>query len=184
MYYDGTNGGDESIGVAGSLDGKDWVGNPTGLPVLDHPPSAGGNEYVSRCTVLKDSGVYRMWFSYGVTTMHDGIGYAESTDGVSWEEDPNNPIFHKSDGVAWRSDRTYTPSVLKDGLTYKMWFSGKDSASNYAIGYASLTVPFPVGGFWVPMDTFQLLEPWITLTLIAIATIVSTAGIRRLFRCK
>jgi len=32
MYYDGTTGGDESMGVAGSLDGKYWVGNPTGFP--------------------------------------------------------------------------------------------------------------------------------------------------------
>ncbi len=176
MYYDGTHGGDEWIGVAGSLDGKHWVGNPTGLPVLDHPPTAEGPNYVSRCTVLKEGGVYRMWFSYGVTRMHDGIGYAESTDGISWEEDLNNPIFHKDDGVAWRSDRTYTPSVLKIGSTYKMWFSGKDAADNYAIGYASLTVPRPVGGVWAPINVFMLLAPWIAIALIASAAV---AGIKR-----
>ena len=172
MYYDGTNGGDEFIGVAGSLNGEDWVGNPTGMPVLDHAPSASGNEYISRCTVLKDGGVYRMWFSYGVIRMHDGIGYAESTDGILWEEDPNNPIFHKNDGVVWRSERTYSPSVLKDGSTYKMWFTGKDATGNYAIGYATLSVPPPVGGIWVPTNKTELLAPWITLaSLLTVAAI-------------
>ncbi|MBI4317176.1 MAG: hypothetical protein HY675_01695 [Chloroflexi bacterium] len=138
MYYDGTTGGDEFLGVAGSLDGKHWVGNPTGLPVLTHNPDAGGQQYVSRATVLKDGPVYRMWFSYGARTMDDGIGYAESADGISWAEDPNNPVFHKTDGVGWRAARTYTPSVLKVGSTYKMWFTGVDGGRNYAIGLATL----------------------------------------------
>ena len=68
--------------------------------------------------------------------MDDGIGYAESTDGTLWEEDPNNPIFHVNEGVGWRLDRTYTPSVLRNGWTYKMWFSGKDTAGNSTIGYS------------------------------------------------
>lgn len=185
MYYDGTTGGDEFIGVGGSLDGKHWVGNPTGLPVLDHPPSGSGPEYVSRCTVLKEAGVYRMWFSHGATTMDDGIGYAESTDGISWEEDPNNPIFHVNDGVTWRLDRTYTPSVIKDGWTYKMWFSGKDATGNYAIGYATLSVTPPappVGGEWVPIDNLQMLTTltfWALLATVVAASFVNVRHIKK-----
>lgn len=139
MYYDATTGGDQSIGVAGSLDGRYWVGRPSGSPVLDRAPSGDGPEYVSRATVFREGWSYRMWFSYGAQRVHEGIGYAQSSDGLQWTEDMENPIFHVSDGVAWRAARTYTPSVLKVGSAYRMWFSGLDSpGGNHTIGYAVL----------------------------------------------
>jgi len=81
-----------------------------------------------------------MWFTGGQKASHEGIGYAYSTDGLHWTRSANNPIMHKVDGVLWRSERTYTPAVVKDGNTYKMWFSGKDD-TNYAIGYATNAAP-------------------------------------------
>src|SRR4030067_571424 len=52
--------------------------------------------------------------------------------------------MHVSDGIAWRSERTYTPLVIYDGnkfsshgdsAYYKMWYTGK-TGSNYAVDYA------------------------------------------------
>jgi hypothetical protein len=47
--------------------------------------------------------------------------------------------MHNSDGNPWRTNRTYTPVVIKAGNTYKMWFTGKNSTGNYAIGYATVS---------------------------------------------
>jgi hypothetical protein len=70
-----------------------------------------------------------------------------SADGIHWSKSLDGPIFHKNDGVAWRSARTYTPIVVHDAqgfgghgpaALYKMWFSGRDAAGNYTVGFATL----------------------------------------------
>lgn len=139
MYYDGTTGGTEALGLAVSNDGLNWQGYNGGVAPVFAGTGVGGDwdqTYVSRATVLKESDdAYHMWYSGGHLKMDHGIGYASSVDGINWTRDPN-PIFHKTDGVAWRNDRTYTPMVIGD----QMWFTGKEVAGNYTIGYA---VPEP-----------------------------------------
>lgn len=141
MYYDGTTGGDESIGIAGSADGHFWVGNPTGLPVFGLPP-ADPYYFTRSTTVVYMNELYSMWYSWGYNSPDDCIGYAESLDGLTWEDDPNNPIFCINDSVVWRAERTYTPSVILNNTHAKMWFSGLDvPGGNYAIGYATMFLP-------------------------------------------
>ena len=137
MYYDGTTGGDESLGLAVSNDGINWQGYNDGVaPVLAGTGVLGDWDagYVSRATVIKDgTDDYHMWYSAGVGTMNQGIGYASSVDGINWSRDAGNPIFYITDGEAWRDNRTYTPMVIGD----EMWFTGKSSAGAYTIGYAT-----------------------------------------------
>jgi len=141
MYYDGTTGGDEAIGLAVSADGKLWHGYNNGAaPVLAGGGGGTWDEgYASRCTVLKDGSTYHMLYSGGTTRMDHGIGHATSADGLAWMKNMNNPYLHKDDGIPWRAERTYSPMVIEDGGVYKMWFSGKDAGGNYAIGYATNT---------------------------------------------
>lgn len=149
MYYDGTTGGDESIGLAFSSDGITWTGYDADSdgdadPVLQGTYTAGDwdHNYVSRATIIRNSATdYEMWYSGGIDTMNHGIGYATSSDGIQWTRDAGNPILHKDDtgypGAPWRGVRTYCPMVIREGTTYKMWFAGRDSSGNYAIGYAT-----------------------------------------------
>ncbi|MEM3675281.1 MAG: hypothetical protein QXG08_07420, partial [Candidatus Methanomethyliaceae archaeon] len=141
MYYDGTPGNNESIGVGFSSDGVIWTGydkNGDGKadPVLTGSGSGWDENYVYSCTVLKIGSTYHMLYSGGVKGTNEGIGYATSSDGLTWTKDPNNPIFHISDGLVWRNNRTYNPAVVEVEGTFKMWFTGV-SGSNYAIGYAT-----------------------------------------------
>lgn len=62
--------------------------------------------------------------------------------------------MHKNDGVPWRNERTYTPSVIYsasdfDGhgpaTKFKMWFTGLTGLTTYAIGYAERNNIIPVG---------------------------------------
>jgi hypothetical protein len=95
-------------------------------------------------------------------------------------------MLHMTDGVMWRSDRTYTPSVVyySGWLTpLQMWFDGTDSG-NYAIGYAAITSPSPtttatptstsnvtVGGRVGPVNKIAVLAPFFSLILVLAAII-------------
>lgn len=159
MYYDGTTGGSEALGLGFSADGITWTGYDADSdgkadPVFEGTGVVGDwdENYVSRATIIKNAdNDYEMWYSGGVGAMNHGIGYATSSDGINWTRDTKNPVFHKDDtgypGAPWRNLRTYTPSVIKDGAVYKMWFAGKeDSSGDYSIGYATVPPPSEV---WV-----------------------------------
>jgi len=141
MYYDGTTGGDESLGLAVSNDGINWEGyNGGSSPVFTGTDVSGDwdEEFVSRATILQfGADDYRMWYSGGNGAMNQGIGFALSDDGISWTRD-TDPIFHIDDGVAWRDVRSYTPMVVDD----LMWLSGRDSSGDYTVGLA-YAVPEP-----------------------------------------
>jgi hypothetical protein len=150
MYYDGTTGGDEAIGLGFAADGITWTGYDADSdgkadPVLNGTYNSGDWDYnyVGRATIIKNADDdYEMWYSGGTGAMNHGIGYATSPDGIHWIRDGGNPIFHKGDGVGWRDSRTYCPAVLKDGSSYKMWLAGKDGETgDYSIGYATAAPP-------------------------------------------
>jgi hypothetical protein len=133
MYYDGTPGNKESLGLAVSNDGVNWQGYNEGAAAVFTGDGTGWDSgYASRATVIRVSDdLYEMYYSGGTSTMDNGIGYAYSTDGINWIRDVD-PIFHMSDGVAWRNSRTYTPMVIGN----EMWFTGV-TGSVYTIGYAT-----------------------------------------------
>ena len=73
-------------------------------------------------TVLKQDGVYRMWYLGNGTATRTGdmdLGYAESSDGLVWKEHPGNPILTAADlpqGTMWQ-----TPHVLFD----RRWWNNR-----------------------------------------------------------
>jgi hypothetical protein len=191
MYYDGTTGGLEDIGVAVSADGIQWRGyNDGAAPVLAHGEALTDDwddGFATFCTVLKIDDTYHMWYSGGHATSHEGIGYAQSTDGLNWNKYPSNPILHITDEVSWRSERTYTPRVLYDSTGFngagefaylKMWYNGVDvdPDGNYALGYAKIPVPVSVGGRVNPVDKTAILAPYFGLLLL-IAGIITISGL-------
>ena len=115
-----------------SLDPDGWMKiQPS--PVLD-VGSAGSWDGTSlgSVNVLLDDGLLKMWYS-GCAGVICNIGYATSTDGLSWTKYPGNPVLVS--GYSW--DTTIqNPTVIKDGTTYRMWFSANDF-SYIRIGYAT-----------------------------------------------
>ncbi len=90
---------------------------------------------MSSPTVLYDGIQYRMWYAG-----HDGsnlrIGYATSSDGVTWSKDAANPALDL--GIAGSQDAmgVSSPTVVYDGIEYQMWYTGYDG-SNLRIGHAT-----------------------------------------------
>ncbi len=76
-------------------------------------------------TVLKDGSTYKMWYTgdSGGTTLR--IIYCESSDGINWSNF-QVVINIASSGTGFDSSYVQTPSVIKDGSTYKMWYAGNN----------------------------------------------------------
>ncbi len=146
MYYDGTTGGIEQVGLAYSVNGLHWKRYGSG-PVLPVSPGAWDSNYVGFGTVVNLNG-YHFFYSGGQNAMHEGIGYAFSSDGMTWTK-ADQPIFHITDGVSWRSVRCYTPSVVvrtsQERACLTMWFTGDDGRTR-GIGMAMGCLPVTGGG--------------------------------------
>ena len=144
MYYDGTTGSAEDMGLAVSNDGVHWQGYNGGIaPVLRNGPAgAWDSGYVGYGTVIEVSpDEFDLYYSGGQgSVLNQGIGFATSTDGIHWVKSGSDPIFSIYDGVAWRAYRTYTPMVIGD----QMWFTGVNvEDGTYAIGYAQAEPQVP-----------------------------------------
>lgn len=151
MYYsglpeDGTAG---RIFRASSTDGKVWTRATPNLPVLVGTPGAFDEKGVSGPHVLHDAAdtaaPYKMWYS-GRGAVFGAIGYATSTDGVTWVKhtgtlspsDPPVPVLDRGLGGSADSFRAADPWVLKDGPVWKMWYTGDDSNLK-RVAYATST---------------------------------------------
>jgi hypothetical protein len=125
-----------AIGLAVSSDGGATYQKVSEAPILGRsaidPFICGGP------AVIVDGGVFRMWYASGVRWVIENgqpkhyyhIRYAESEDGVVWKA--NGLVC-----VDFKNPDEYAisrPFVLKDGATYRMWYSSR--GASYRIGYA------------------------------------------------
>ncbi|MBP7866114.1 MAG: hypothetical protein KA419_09210 [Acidobacteria bacterium] len=131
MYYDGTSGGTESLGLAYSSDGIDWTAYSTSA-VLPYGGSGSWDAaYATFGTVFRDENGYHLWYSGGQSASHEGIGYASSPDGLTWTKDANNPLFAVGGSApTYRAGRAYTPDVIlaPDG-SLRMYYGGSPTGS-------------------------------------------------------
>jgi hypothetical protein len=145
MIHDGTTGNTEGLLFATSTDGYDfsaWNGVVEVIP----RNLTGWDVAVGGMTVYKDAaGMWRAYYSGGLTTgqgsdsnFGDGIGFASSLDGITWQKYPFNPILKKTDSLrGWK--RTYLPCVMKDNTGTWLYFSMKSSTSVYSTVRSQIT---------------------------------------------
>jgi predicted GH43/DUF377 family glycosyl hydrolase len=93
-------------------------------------------------TVITDGATYKMWYVGVDPNQISTIGYATSSDGLTWTKGNNGkPVLDLGPVNKFDGGSVVSPSVIKDGDTYKMWYAGMISYSNnlYQIGYATST---------------------------------------------
>ncbi|GJL65476.1 MAG: hypothetical protein NPIRA05_04470 [Nitrospirales bacterium] len=105
------------IKYAESHDGIEW--RKTGVVCIDFK---GNDEYaISRPCVLKEHGIYKMWYSYRGTSYR--IGYAESKDGLHWERKDDEVGIDVSD-KGWDSEMIEYPFVFDHTGERYMLYNG------------------------------------------------------------
>lgn len=137
-WFTGYDGYFMRIGYATSANGITWTVNNS--PVLN-TGTTGTWDYlgVAFPSVIKDNGIYKMWFSgYDGTTWR--IGYATSSNGVNWTKYSVNGVESVVLGVSGTGADTagvYAQCVEKDQDVYKMYYTGINSSGIQTINYAT-----------------------------------------------
>jgi predicted GH43/DUF377 family glycosyl hydrolase len=140
-----------SIALVESKDGLAW-GKPT--IALGPNKTSGWEDEVNRPVVIKQNGLYRMWYT-GQAKGKSWIGYATSSDGKSWKRTSDRPVL--SAEKAWEKAAVMCPHVLYDekARLYRMWYSGGEQYEPDAIGYATS----PDGSRWTRHDKNPIFRP-------------------------
>lgn len=110
-----------NIKYAESKDGKTWQRD--GYVCIDFRK---GENALARPCVLKEGGIYKMWYSYkgGITDTYR-IGYAESKDGFEWEQmDEKVGIDVSPEG--WDSEMIEYSYVFNHAGRKYMLYNGND----------------------------------------------------------
>lgn len=132
-----------SIGVARSLDGGVTFERVFEGPIVDRTTNEPYN--ANSPFVINDNGCWRMWYGSGTGWVEQNgrmeplyiIKYAESKDGLIWQQD-NITCIHPLHPL----EANTRASVIKSKRGYEMWFCYRDSVDfrdgkgAYRIGYA------------------------------------------------
>ena len=142
MWYQGRglsfNGYGSSLGYAESTDGLSWD-KYAGNPVLE-PGETGewDSAYRGQVSLIKDGGLYKMWYSGGPPSGPWQTGYATSSDGLEWDIYAGNPVLPAGSPGSWDETESDGPTVIKEGAVYKMWYHGCNADCTVSgIGYAT-----------------------------------------------
>lgn len=132
MWYTGQARGYSFIGYAESLDGIRFE-RKSDVPVLFSERPFEGLSVMNPC-VLKENGIYRMWYAAGETYEPNVLAYAESRDGIRWDKLPFNPVFVNNPANEWEQNRVGGCQVLKHReLGYIMFYIGYKDISTACI---------------------------------------------------
>ena len=120
------------IRYAESADGLSWRADGSVCIAFQDPDEFG----FGRPWVLRDGGLYRMWYSIRSRTQPYRLGYAESTDGLSWERKDREAGIDRS-AVGWDSEMICFPCVVDvRGRRYMFYNGNRHGATGF--GYAVL----------------------------------------------
>ena len=139
MWYRGVGGQQGSaqahgaVGLATSPDGVTWT-KYSGNPVMT--TSTVDSDFLSTPYVIQVGSSFKMWYTCKNPLLSsDSICYATSNDGMSWTKRSSAVL---QGALGWESGALYSPSVIYDGTTYGMWYTGENGNGLLGqIGYAT-----------------------------------------------
>ena len=123
MWYVGHDGSNSRIHYATSTNGVDW--DKHGI-VVDLGSSGDTDEaMVHHCSVIKDGSTFKMWYAGRDASVYR-LHYATSSDGISWSK--QGMVLDTGNNGNFSEAHLYYPHVIKDGSTYKMWYSANNGS--------------------------------------------------------
>ena len=143
MYFSHRSNGADIYLATSSDGGQTWTCANSSLPVLTRGgASAWDATRVMSASVIKEGpSSYKMWYVGRDASAQYAVGYAYSTDGISWTKNggTGGPVLTVGSPLAWDSEYVREPSVLNVGGTYHMWYSGTARWPYFHIGHATST---------------------------------------------
>lgn len=88
--------------------------------------------------VIKEGSIYKMWYA-GFNGSRWSIGYAMSSNGISWSKHAYNPVLCAGSPSGWDECDVRNPWVVGDDSGYKMWYVGRDRNGRSRVGLAVST---------------------------------------------
>jgi predicted GH43/DUF377 family glycosyl hydrolase len=146
--------GKGNIGYATSIDGINW--NVNASPVLiAGEQNNWDSASIAEPSVVKVGSVYHLFYSAldQWTIENFQVGYAFSTDGITWTKSPQNPVLTIGNNNEWDRFWASHPTVIYDSLTqqFNLWYTGRDTAEitgltghYWDIGYAESDFITPI----------------------------------------
>lgn len=128
------------ISYAYSLNGTTWTKYNNATPVFD-VGSIGNwdSHFLDTPDWIIDSSGYKMYYfgDNDNNAVGGAFGLATSTDGINWVRSGTQPILSPGNPGEWDGLYIESPSVLYDGVSYFMYYSGIDTTYKVRIGVAT-----------------------------------------------
>ena len=126
--------------AAGTAEGQTEWTKYAGNPVLERgAPGEWDAGLVDHSDVLFDGVTYHMWYAGGLVVHETDIGYATSTDGVTWNKWPT-PVLLRGAPGEWDFGSLQPGAVIWDGALFHMWYGAgavPGGAGTWHTGYAT-----------------------------------------------
>jgi uncharacterized repeat protein (TIGR01451 family) len=129
MIYTGVGSGGKQVGYAYSTDGKNWTKHDDA--VFNDPTWA--NNDTENWGVIKDGGVYYMWYGDGTAPREVGLATATILTGT-WAAS-GTPVFATSGGPSSYTYSQFCPFTFKYGGYFYVLVPSYTSVSNYGRYY-------------------------------------------------
>ena len=91
---------------------------------------------IGRPWVIKENGMFKMWYSVRFIDKLYRIGYAESHDGIAWKRKDSEVGIDVSE-TGWDSEMICYPAVIKVKNKTYMFYNGNNNGET-GFGYAEL----------------------------------------------
>ena len=124
-YFGDSGGGFGQIGYATSPDGRVWT--KRGVVLTQSIPQ--DSVSAAYAEVLKVGNEYKMWYA-GYDGSNYRILYANSSDGIVWAK--HGVVLDVGPPGSGEDYFLFSPTVLYEAGTYRMWYSGRASGSPQA----------------------------------------------------
>jgi len=116
-----------------SPNGHNWTKDDN--PALS--PGSWDNYGPNSPTVALVDDTLHLWYAgFRIGTDLVRIGHATSTDWISWQKDPANPVLNPGSAQDWDYLRAWCTKVIYDGFRFHLFYTAGGSFPNYEVGYA------------------------------------------------
>lgn len=132
----------------------EWVKYAGNYPVFTPTAGSWDGDFVTTPRVLYDGTTFRMWYQGGLSGVSK-IGYATSTNGISWVK--HGAVLSPGLTGDWDSSSVALGSVTWNGTAFLMWYTGSN-ATTYPGGAVGFAVSKD-GFSWVKYSGNPVLTP-------------------------